>query len=90
MAGYFLVADGTREQTVDECLKLHARAVEGFGTLPAYLLINKSDLEQEWRIDMAQLESLGMTILKTSALTGDNVETAFYHLAQQMIAKARA
>ncbi len=90
MAGYFLVADGTREQTVDECLKLHARAVEGFGALPAYLLINKSDLQHEWRVDMAQLESLGITVLKTSALTGENVELAFYHLAQQMVAKARS
>ncbi len=89
MAGYLLVADGTRAQTIDECLKLHARATEGFGALPAYLLINKSDLESEWRVDMTQLQSLGIQILKTSALSGDNVETAFTQLAQQMLQKAR-
>jgi small GTP-binding protein len=90
MAGYLLVADGTRAQTVDDCLKLHARAIEGFGALPAFLLINKSDLQQEWRVDMQHLESVGIQILKTSALSGDNVEAAFGQLAQLMIEKARS
>ncbi len=90
MAGYLLVADGTRAQTVDECLKLHARAIEGFGALPAFLLINKSDLLSEWRVDMQQLESIGIQILKTSALTGDNVETAFEQLALQMVEKTKS
>ncbi len=90
MAGYFLVADGTRAQTIDECLKLHARAIEGFGALPAYLLINKSDLENEWRVDMKQLEQIGIHVLKTSALSGENVESAFYHLAELMLKRAKS
>lgn len=90
MAGYFLVADGTRSQTLDDCLKLHARATDSFGALPAYLLINKSDLESEWRIDLAQLHEVGINVLKTSALSGDNVEVAFYNLALQMLQKAKS
>jgi small GTP-binding protein len=90
MAGYFLVADGTREQTVDECLKLHARAVEGFGALPAYLLVNKADLEHEWKLEPAKLEIAGLEVIKTSALNGANVESSFYHLAQKMLQKAKS
>jgi small GTP-binding protein len=89
MAGYFLVADGTREQTIDECLKLHARAVEGFGALPAYLLLNKSDLESEWKINPAAFDSSGLEIIKTSALSGVNVESSFAGLSQKMLQKAK-
>lgn len=89
MAGYFLVADGTREQTIDECLKLHARAVEGFGVLPAYLLLNKSDLEAEWKVTPAALAGYGLEIMKTSALSGENVESAFAGLAIKMLQKAK-
>ncbi|MFN3266389.1 MAG: Rab family GTPase, partial [Deinococcales bacterium] len=85
MAGYFLVADGTREQTVDECLKLHARAIEGFGALPAYLLLNKSDLESKWKINPATLGGYGLEMMKTSALSGANVESAFVGLATKML-----
>jgi small GTP-binding protein len=90
MAGYLLVADGTREQTIDECLKLHARAVEGFGALPAYLLLNKSDLEEQWKINPSSFESSGLEIFKTSALSGANVETAFGNLALQLLQKAKS
>jgi small GTP-binding protein len=89
MAGYFLVADGTREQTIDECLKLHARAIEGFGALPAYLLINKADLEHEWKVNFASLENSGLEIIKTSALSGANVESSFAGLSQKMLTKAK-
>ncbi len=90
MSGYLLVADGTRPQTLDESLKLHTRVIENFGTLPVILLLNKADLQNEWRVDLQQLAELNISVLNTSALTGEHVESAFQQLAQAMLLKAKS
>lgn len=43
-AGYFLVADGTRPETLETAQTLHQRARDMLGTIPFRLLINKADL----------------------------------------------
>jgi small GTP-binding protein len=87
-AGYLLVADGTRPETLTRAIELQARAQEEVGAVPFLLLINKSDLTVEWRIrgdELAPLNQRGWTVIFTSAKTGTSVEDAFTKLAQKMI-----
>jgi small GTP-binding protein len=89
MAGYLLVADGTRRQTLADALALHERIVQEIGKLPAVLVLNKDDLKDQWEIDPAQeatLAETGWTVRHTSAKTGEAVENVFLHLGQAMLA----
>jgi small GTP-binding protein len=84
MAGYLLVADGTRRQTLDDALALNERVVQEFGKVPSLLLLNKYDLTDQWEIDSSQAAKLagaGWNVFNTSAKTGDAVEKAFLQLA---------
>ena len=50
-AGILLVADGTREDTVDTALDLRAQAWRLLGReIPSVLVLNKSDLADPWTI----------------------------------------
>src|ERR1044071_878476 len=57
-AGYVLVADGTRPSTLDVALSLRKRVDAENGALPFVLLLNKSDLKEEWAIGDAKMEEL--------------------------------
>lgn len=86
--GYMLVADGTRRDTLDRAVLLQKDAEAVAGPVPFALLLNKSDLVDDWDLDDAALEALtaqGWTIVRTSAKTGDNVEETFTTLAQRMM-----
>ena len=86
-SGYLLVADGTRRATLDKAIAIEQRVREEVGELPFLLLINKSDLVQEWELDEKQEASLaerGWKILRSSAKTGENVDAAFLELALRM------
>jgi small GTP-binding protein len=92
-SGYFLVVDGTRRETVETAMVLHERARQELGDVPFLLLINKTDLTDEWDMDEAQLQQLkdnGWRILYTSAKTGEQVEAAFGELASAMLDNARS
>jgi small GTP-binding protein len=83
-AGYVLVADGTRPSTVDVALSLRQRVEAEYGTLPFVLLLNKSDLKDQWAIgeaEMAALRQNGWWVEPSSARTGEGVEAAFKELA---------
>lgn len=87
-AGCLLVADGTRRATLGVAVSLRDRIVEIAGDIPFLLLLNKADLHAEWEITDADLQPLiasGWRILRTSALTGDGVESAFHELTKSMI-----
>jgi hypothetical protein len=86
--GYLLVADGTRQQTLDSATTLQQYVEETTGKVPFILLLNKADLTDEWEVSEATLESLkgqGWTIIRTSAKSGEGVEEAFTTLSRQMI-----
>src|SRR5437773_6327824 len=79
-AGYLLVADGTRPDTITAAVQLQARAEATIGKKPFLLLLNKVDLEQHCRVDEAELLPLKgaywfMSI--TSATPGRGAQKAF-------------
>ncbi len=87
-AGYFLVADGTRRATLDKAIELQQRSENEIGNVPFILLINKSDLKDEWEIqdsEIAALTTKGWVVLETSAMTGVNVEEAFQSIGEKMV-----
>jgi small GTP-binding protein len=87
-AGYLLVADGTRNDTLYKALEMQERAQDTIGAVPYVFLINKADLIDEWDIDereSAALTEKGWHVIRTSAKTGDGVEEAFLALARKMM-----
>src|SRR5580704_8161874 len=90
MSGYLLVIDGTRRQTLEDALALNQRVTQEVAKVPAILVLNKSDLVDEWEIDSAresELAAAGWTILRTSAKTGASVEQVFSQLAAATLAE---
>ncbi len=87
-SGYLLVADGTRPETIDVARRIRDRIENNIGTIPFVLLINKSDLSNDWSLEEETLENLkkeGWTVILSSAKTGDGVEEGFSHLAKTII-----
>jgi small GTP-binding protein len=86
-AGYLLVADGTRQDTLYKALALQTRVEETVGPVPFVLLINKADLTDEWSIterETMALREKGWEVIKTSAKTGFGVENAFHTLSMKL------
>ena len=87
-SGYFLVVDGTRRDTLDTALDLHKKVKGEIGEAPFVLVLNKTDLKEEWQVNGQVLEELskrGWTVVETSAKTGDGVEKAFLSLTAKML-----
>ena len=87
-AGYVLVVDGTRKETVEVARRLHTLAVQTMGPVPYALVINKHDLLESWQVvpDMYEdLASNACLVLQSSAMTGEGVELAFAELAKLML-----
>jgi small GTP-binding protein len=88
-AGYVLVADGTRPSTLGVALSLRERVEADHGRLPFVLLLNKSDLQEQWAIGSAEIDDLrqaGWSVRASSARTGEGVEDAFRELAVRVTA----
>lgn len=88
-SGCFLVADGTRGSTLDDCIYIQEQVQALVGDVPFSLLLNKADLESRWTVDRGRIEELqgsGWDVRWTSALTGDGVEAAFDDLTRRMLA----
>ncbi|HCY84154.1 MAG TPA: GTP-binding protein [Desulfobacteraceae bacterium] len=89
-AGLIFVADGTRHSTLATALNLRQIAESSMGSLPFMLLVNKADLADQWEIDdevMEDLRGQGISVIPTSAKTGQSVEWAFEELARKMVGK---
>jgi small GTP-binding protein len=88
LAGYVLVADGTRPATLDTALSLRQRVESEIGPLPYVLLVNKRDLTDQWVTPDADLDLLreqGWWVRVSSARTGEGVDDAFTDLADRII-----
>ena len=83
--GLLMVADGTRERTLETSIKLLADAQQILGPVPHVSLLNKSDLpgfKDGETHEQADLENRFINgHIFTSAKTGANVEYAFNNLA---------
>lgn len=86
-AGYLLVIDVTRGQTLEVARSIQTRVATEIGDIPFLCLLNKTDVE-EWDIADARIDGLrdeGWSVLRTSAKTGEGVEAAFAELAQRIV-----
>lgn len=89
-AGYIVVADGTRAETLQTAVDLQCSAGNVTGGAPFTVVINKADLQEKWEIDNRVLDPLkakGWPVVLTSAKTGNGVETLFENLAIRMLRK---
>lgn len=87
-AGYLLVVDSTRRPTWDAALELRASVIQQIGNKPYILLLNKSDLTEQWEMNddvIAAEREQGTAILKSSAKLGTGVEDAFTLLTLKML-----
>ncbi|MEM7249531.1 MAG: Rab family GTPase [Acidobacteriota bacterium] len=87
-AGYLLVADGTRPNTLEVAEELDRRAQEALPGRPRRLLVNKLDLKDRWATPWEELEKKASAIAPlhvTSAKTGEGVEEAFGDLTDDVL-----
>ncbi len=87
-AGYLLVADGTRPQTIETAFKLQVHMADKFGDIPFFMLVNKCDLKSDWEYsdkELSMIKTKGWSFFETSAKSGENVDTAFFELGQKLI-----
>lgn len=87
-SGYFLVVDGTRRYTLERAFFLQQRVEDTIGKVPFIVILNKSDITDEWELDDAAIDELknrGWIVIKGSAKTGLGVEQAFTLLVEKML-----
>lgn len=87
-SAYLLVVDGTRRSTLEKAFNLQVKVEETIGKVPFILVMNKSDLSDEWEIDIDEINDLtqrGWSIVKTSAKTGRGVEEVFQTITKKML-----
>jgi small GTP-binding protein len=87
-AGYLLVVDGTRPETLEAAMDLVERLRNELASLTAVLVLNKADLVDDWKVDEASVTATGWNhpVLRASAKTGTAVEDAFGALAEGVLA----
>lgn len=88
-AGFLLVADGTRPDTLTTAADIAAQVGRDVGPLPYVLVLNKSDLTDQWQLTepdgAGPLGAAALHVLRTSAKTGDGVDDAFQRLAAGLV-----
>ncbi len=83
-SAYIVVVDQTRSQSLLEGMEILALAQEHYPDIPAFFVINKTDLAASWHWSEEELESYVekfQSVIKTSAKTGENVENLFSTIA---------
>lgn len=90
-AGYLLVVDGTRRETVDTGRALEARVRKAASDVPFIVVVNKIDLVALWEVRPADLEPLRQRasgVVETSAHSGIAVREAFEQLVDAVLTRA--
>lgn len=88
LAGYIVVIDGTRPNSFDVALDIHLRIQRDYGIFSTVFVLNKSDLQDQWRLTpehLHRLINLGFPVVQASALSGEGVENIFTNLARQLV-----
>ncbi len=86
-AGFILVADGTRRDTLLATPRLRKEVAGILGEVPFILAINKVDLP-DWTVTSADIEEFrasGWDVRLTSAKDGEGVEDIFADLASRLL-----
>lgn len=86
-AGYLLVVDGTRPETLETAESIQKRITAEIGPTPFFVLLNKADLVEDWALPPERIEVLeaaGWSFRRTSAKTGDSVQETFAELAARL------
>ncbi|YAF95198.1 MAG: Rab family GTPase [Nodularia sp. CChRGM 3473] len=89
-AGYLLVVDGTRQNTLEKAFDIQQRVEEAIGKIPFILVLNKEDMTDEWEIESTAIDAVikkGWTVIQTSAKNGLGVEEVFQTLAKKILDK---
>jgi len=87
-SGYVLVADGTRQATLEKAISLEDGVRQAVGSIPFVFVLNKADLASSWEVDAGMEDRLvarGWDVMRSSAKTGENVENAFRKLTEKML-----
>jgi small GTP-binding protein len=87
-AGCLLVVDGTRRSTLDKALALRTGLGPALGDVPFVLVLNKSDLADEWDVPddvVDRLQGEGWVVVRASAKTGAGVEESLGALAGRLV-----
>jgi len=80
LAGFLLVVDLTRPETVDAAYEVYERVISTEGEKPFVLVKNKNDLRDLWlpaSSALADLEKQAASVEETSAKDGASVERTF-------------
>lgn len=83
--GLLFVVDGTRRETLYQALDIRNAVSTYVGPVPTAFAFNKCDLQDDWKLEPADEESLtknGLYGVRTSAKTGVGVEATFQWLAE--------
>ena len=87
-SGCFVVIDGTRKASLNVANELIETVNSTVPNAVVLILINKSDLKDEWEIDTFDIDNLksrGFQIIETSAKTNTGVDDAFTTLTKLML-----
>jgi len=84
-AGYLLVIDGTRPETLEAAKEIAASIEKAVPGLPFSVAINKNDLETQLTDDAIAASGLSDSWIRTSAKTGEGVEDLFLHIAGKLL-----
>ncbi len=88
MAGYLLVVDPTRPNTFHNAVSLNKLVNDTLGPKPFVLVMNKSDLKEDWEVEATELQALvdvAVAVMDTSAKTGSGVNEMFKVLAKALL-----
>jgi len=89
-SGCFIVIDGTRSATITIGNELIETVKKIAPNSVVVVLINKSDIKEEWDItneDIDDLRNKGYEVIETSAKANEAVEFAFNRISQLMLNK---
>jgi small GTP-binding protein len=87
-SGVIMVVDGTRPDTLTVAQEIFQRVEKDVGNIPSVWLLNKADLEDEWCMsdqDQKDLSEQYVSVYRSSAKTGENVEQTFLNIAENML-----
>lgn len=87
-AGFIVVVDGTRPNTLSTAMTIQQRIETAYGPCPYVVAANKCDLGDEWAIKSGELTGLagqGWSGIECSALDGTGVESIFRTLTERIM-----